>query len=278
MSISVFVVVLVAAVLNATWNAVVKGGSDKQLTTALVTIAGALIAAIILPFLPIPARASWPFLGASLFFQVAFFMLVARTYQVADMSLAYPLMRGMAPLVVTFVTVVALGESLSVAAGVGIALLCAGVLGMTGGIPRGSSARGVSLALLNAVVIAGYTMIDGAGVRRSGSPASYTLWLCLLTGVPFAVWVLRARRAAFTAYAARHWFVGLVGGVGTLASYGLALWAMTRAPIALVAALRETSILAAMMISVWLLGERVGLARILAACLIVVGAIVLRFA
>lgn len=278
MSISVFVVVLVAAVLNATWNAVVKGGSDKQLTTALVTIAGALIAAIILPFLPIPARASWPFLGASLFFQVAFFVLVARTYQVADMSLAYPLMRGMAPLVVTFVTVVALGESLSIAAGVGIALLCAGVLGMTGGIPRGGNARGVSLALLNAVVIAGYTMIDGAGVRRSGSPAAYTLWLCLLTGVPFAVWVLRARRAAFTAYAARHWFVGLVGGAGTLASYGLALWAMTRAPIALVAALRETSILVAMMISVWLLRERVGPVRILAACLIVAGAMVLRFA
>ena len=277
MSISVFAVVLAAAALNATWNAVVKGAPDKQLTTALVTVAAALIAVVVLPFLPIPARASWPFLGASVFFQVAFFVLVARTYQIADMSLAYPLMRGLAPLVVTCVTVIGLGESLSIAAGIGIALICAGVLGMTGGVRRGGDARGVWLALFNAVVIAGYTLIDGAGVRRSETPAAYTLWLCLLTGGPFAAWALLTRRAVFAAYAARHWQLGVIGGVGTLASYGLALWAMTRASVPVVAALRESSILFAMMISVWVLKEPVGSARIAAACLIAIGSMALRF-
>lgn len=126
-------------------------------------------------------------------------------------------------------------------------------------------------------MIAGYTLIDGAGVRRSETPAAYTLWLCLLTGVPFAAWALLTRRAVFAAYAARHWQLGVIGGVGTLASYGLALWAMTRASVPVVAALRESSILFAMMISVWVLKEPVGSARIAAACLIAIGSMALRF-
>jgi drug/metabolite transporter (DMT)-like permease len=134
----------------------------------------------------------------------------------------------------------------------------------------------VVLALLNAVVIATYTLIDGAGVRRSGAPAAYTLWIFLLTGGPLMAWALAARGRALRHYAAGNWRSGLVGGMGTIASYGLALWAMTVAPVAMVAALRETAILFGVAISRLVLKERVGPARITGACVIAAGAVALR--
>jgi uncharacterized membrane protein len=132
------------------------------------------------------------------------------------------------------------------------------------------------LALINAGVIACYTLIDGVGVRKSGAPVAYTLWVFLLTGIPLAAWALVARRAEFCAYVTRHWRLGVIGGVGTVASYGLALWAMTQAPIATVAALRETSILFGVVISAWVLKEHLTRVRIVAACVIAAGAMLLR--
>lgn len=146
---------------------------------------------------------------------------------------------------------------------------------MTGRIPKGKT--GAALALLNAAVIASYTIIDGLGVRSSGSPEAYTLWIFLLTGVPLAVWALSARRETFRRYSISNWHFGLIGGAGTVASYGLALWAMTMAPVAAIAALRETSILFGAAISGLVLKERVGPPRVAAACIIAAGAAVLRF-
>jgi drug/metabolite transporter (DMT)-like permease len=256
----------------------VKGGGDKRLTTVLVTTSSALIAAITLPALRPPDPASWPFILASALFQIVYFMLLARTYQVADMSQTYPLMRGAAPLLVAIVSALALGAHLAATMWVGVGIICLGILGMaTGG--RRDNRKGVAFALANAVVIAAYTLIDGMGVRRSGAPAAYTLWLFVVTGVPLAAWALRTRGStALVEYARRNWHFGLIGGAGSLASYGLALWAMTVAPIALVAALRETSILFGVIISGLLLKEHVGLARLAAACTIALGAAVLRLA
>jgi drug/metabolite transporter (DMT)-like permease len=141
---------------------------------------------------------------------------------------------------------------------------------------RPRQGEGVSLALLNAVVIAGYTLIDGAGVRRSGAPAAYTLWIFLLTGAALAAWALLARRQVLRPYITRNWRLGLIGGFGTVTSYGLALWAMTVAPVALVAALRETSILFATAISGFVLKEKLGPARIAGALIIAAGAAALR--
>jgi drug/metabolite transporter (DMT)-like permease len=278
MPIGVFAIVLFAAALHASWNAIVKGGGDKLLTTVLVTTSAALIGAITLPALRPPDAASWPFILASSLFQIVYFVLLARTYQVADMSQTYPLMRGTAPLLVALVSVLALGAHLTATMWVGVAIICLGILGMAAGARRGNR-KGVAFALANAVVIACYTMIDGLGVRRSGAPAAYTLWLFLCSGLPFAVWALRTRgRTAVVEYVRRNWHFGLIGGVGSLASYGLALWAMTVAPIAVVAALRETSILFGAIISGLLLKEPVGLARFAAACTIGLGAAVLRLA
>jgi drug/metabolite transporter (DMT)-like permease len=274
----VFAIVLFAATLHASWNAIVKGGGDKRLTTVLVTTSSALIAAITLPALRPPDPASWPFILASALFQIVYFMLLARTYQVADMSQTYPLMRGAAPLLVAIVSALALGAHLAATMWVGVGIICLGILGMaTGG--RRDNRKCVAFALANAVVIAAYTLIDGMGVRRSGAPAAYTLWLFVVTGVPLAAWALRTRGStALVEYARRNWHFGLIGGAGSLASYGLALWAMTVAPIALVAALRETSILFGVIISGLLLKEHVGLARLAAACTIALGAAVLRLA
>jgi drug/metabolite transporter (DMT)-like permease len=247
------------------------------LIVVLVTAAAATIAIVTLPWLQQPARASWPFILASSFFQIIYYVLLARTYHVADMSQAYPLMRGTAPLFLTIFSIFGLDTNLSTRMFIGVAVICAGILSMALGVRRGDRA-GIVLALLNAVVIAIYTTIDGIGVRRSGAPAAYTLWMFLVTGVPLTLWALGARRASLASYMRTNWRFGLVGGIGTVASYGLALWAMTQAPIAVVAALRETSILFGAVISGVLLKERLGPGRILAACTIALGAAVLRLA
>jgi drug/metabolite transporter (DMT)-like permease len=273
----VFEVVLSAALLHASWNAIVKAGADKLLSTIMVATAAAALSAILLPFLRMPALASWPFAVASVLFQIAYYLLVARTYQIADMSQAYPLMRGTAPLIVALVSVFRMGDALSPIAWVGVIGICLGIVSTAFGSSL-KDRRGLYFALLNALVIAGYTLIDGIGVRRSGAPAAYTLWMFLLTGLPLTLWAITARRSIFVPYLRRYWRLGIAGGIGTTASYGLALWAMTIAPVAVVAALRETSILFGTLIAGLVLKERIGVRRIISACIIAFSAAALRLA
>lgn len=273
----VFGTVLLAAAVHAGWNALIKGAVDTLLTTILVSAGAGLTAIAALPFMTRPAPASWPFLLASAVLQVAYYTLVAQAYRLADMSQSYPVMRGTAPLLVALASVLWLGESLSLAAWTGVGAICAGVLAMTAGNRRRTEG-GLKVALLNAVVIASYTLIDGAGVRRSGAPLAYTMWVFLLTAIPLTSWALAAKGAPFVAYARRYGHLGLLGGIGSIASYGAALWAMTLAPVPVIAALRETSILFGTAISALVLKERIGTARITAVGLIVLGALVLRLA
>jgi drug/metabolite transporter (DMT)-like permease len=274
---TVFSIILAAAALHATWNAIIKAGADRSLMTVTITGVAALIAAVVLPFAPPPARASWPFLAVSAVFSVTYYLLVAKTYRIADMSQTYPLMRGSAPVLVAIGSAAFTGDHLPLRAWGGIMVICVGILCMIGrkGFASGSGAR---LALLNAFVIAGYTLIDGIGVRRSGSALGYTLWIFLLTGLPLLAGAALREGASLRAFLARNWRAGIIGGVGTIASYGLALWAMTVAPVALVAALRETSTIFGTAISALVLKERVLPRRMVAAGLIVAGAAVLRVA
>ncbi|TWI65233.1 putative membrane protein [Pseudoduganella lurida] len=268
-------VVLLAALLHATWNALVKAGPDKLLSTVVVTSGAGLLAVPLLPFAGMPAPASWPWLAASAVCQVVYYRLLALAYRHGDMSQAYPLMRGTAPLLVVLASGPLLGEVPSAGQGVAIALICGGVLAMTLG--GGASRRSSAYALANAVCIAAYTLVDGIGVRASGAPAAYTLWLFVLTALGMLPGVAGTGRG-LAAYARRYWRTGLAGGCGTMASYGLALWAMTRAPVAMVAALRETSILFATLIALYVLRERVSGRRIAAAGLIACGAVAMRLA
>lgn len=278
MSPTVFAAVLLGAALHATWNSVIKGGADKLLTTVLVATASGLIGIAVLPFLPLPAKAAWPFIATSAVVQVLYFALVAGAYRATDMSQAYPLMRGLAPVLVAAFGVLFLHEHLAPVAWVGVGLISLGVFGMALAFRGRGSRKGTLLAVGNAGVIATYTLVDGAGVRVSGAPVAYAMWLFLLNAIPLLLWALVARRRALIAAARRDWRLGLVGGVGNLGSYGLALWAMTHAPVAMVAALRETSILFGMAIAGLVLGERIGPARIACALVIVAGAASLRLA
>ena len=248
----VIAAVLGAALLHATWNALVKGRAgqgDPLLPTVLVVAGGALASAVLLPFLAAPQPASWPFIAASSLTQTVYYLLLIATYQHGDMSHAYPLMRGSAPLLVAVFNGILLGEHLSGAQWLAVCLICGGVLAMllaartpAAQQPQGQR-RATLFALATACVIALYTMIDGAGVRRSGAPAAYTMWIFLLTGVAVLALAARGRMGALAALARARPLLLPVGGVSTLGSYGIALWAMTLAPVAAIAALRETSIL-----------------------------------
>lgn len=275
MTLTVFAVVLFAAAVHASWNALVKGGSDTMLTSALVASGATLVSLVAIIFLPLPAPASWPFVAVSAVLQATYFVLLGYAYRVADMSATYPLMRGTAPLLVAIVSAAFLNEPLVPLAWIGVAVISAGILSMALGT-RAGQGRGAVVALLNATVIAAYTLVDGEGVRRSGAPASYTLWIFFLTGLPLFAWAITARRARVRTYLAANWLRILIAGIGASSSYGLALWAMTSAPVAVVAALRETSIVFGMAISYFVLREKVTPMRVLGACTIAGGAIVLR--
>ncbi|MEP8539343.1 EamA family transporter [Enterobacter asburiae] len=277
MTITVFCILLFAALLHASWNAIVKAGTDKLYFAISVSGSATVIALVLLPFSPQPSAASWPFLIVSCALQVVYTVLVAKTYQVSDMSQTYPLMRGTAPLLVALIGVLALGDRLSWLAWSGIGVICLSILAMAMH-GRIRSRKGIGLALLNACFIAGYTLVDGTGVRLSDTALGYTLWTFFMNGFCLLSWAMVTRRREASGYLRLHWKKGLLGGVGTMGSYGLALWAMTQAPLAVVAALRETSILFGALIAFVLLKEKVAGLRIAAALGIAGGAILLRMA
>jgi drug/metabolite transporter (DMT)-like permease len=287
----VILAVLGAALLHATWNALAKGRAgqgDPLPSTILVVAGGALASALLLLAVPLgwlsaPAAASWPFIAASSLCQIAYYLLLIEAYRSGDMSHAYPLMRGSAPLLVALLNGFLTGERLSGAQWLALCLICGGVLAMVAA--RGpatqaaaSQRRATLFALATACVIALYTMIDGVGVRRSGAPAAYTMWIFLLNGTAVTAWAARTHWRALLRLAGARPLLLPIGGVSTLGSYGIALWAMTLAPVAAIAALRETSILFATAIAALVLRERVGRARLLAVALIACGAVAMRLA
>lgn len=280
MALDVMAVVLLSALLHAGWNALVRASTDKFLASLHVVGGAGAIAALLLPGLPLPAPASWPWLLASALIHVVYFTLVARAYQGAELGFAYPLMRGTAPALTALGAALLLGEPPTPGGWLGITLICAGVLTLAGPAWRGGASQpaAVAAALANAGVIALYTLVDGQGVRLAGHALSYTGWVFLLTAVPMLAWAGVRRGRTLLRPHPGAWRTPLLGGAGTLVAYSLVLWAMARAPIALVAALRETSIVFAALIGVLFLRERLGRQRLLAALLVCAGAVVLKLA
>lgn len=276
MSISAFLAVIFAAVLHASWNAVVKANADKQQITYLVAICSALIAIILIPFFKLPAVESWPYIFRSAGFSTVYFLLLARTYQLADMSQIYPIMRGSAPMIVAIAGTILLSETLTLSAWAGISIICVGILSTAIAVWHHNQKMAIILALLNAMVIATYTLNDGMGVRLSGAPISYNLWNSFFSGLPFLAWVLLRRRAEFLKFSAENWRLGFVGGMGAMSAYGLALWAMLETPIALVSALRETSIIFATMIAWYVFKEKIDRVRLFTIFAIFTGVIIIK--
>ena len=275
----VLLAVLGAALLHAGWNALLKRRGEPLPATVLVVAGAAGVAVVLLPFLPAPAPASWPFIAASSAVQTIYYLLLIATYRDGEVSHAYPLMRGVAPLLVALANGPLTGERLSGGQWGAMLLICGGVL-VQWLTARGATAQGArrttAFALLTAGVIAAYTLIDGRGVRLSGAPAAYTLWIFLLTGAAVCLCTVRGRARTLTAFARANPLVAPLGGLATVGSYGIALWAMTRAPVAAVAALRETSILFATAIAAFILRERIGRTRLAAVALIACGAVAMR--
>ena len=280
MTTEVMAVVLFSALLHASWNALVRSSADKFLSTLHIVCGAGAFAVVLLPGLPLPAPASWPYVVASGLIHVVYFTLVAHAYRGADLSFAYPLMRGTAPALSALAAAWLLGESPSLGGWLGIALICGGVLTLAGSAwrPGGGHLKALASALGNAGVIALYTLVDGLGARGSGHAFSYTAWVFLLTAGLMLGLALVLRGRQLLRPTASAWRNGLLGGAGTLGAYSLALWAMTQAPISAVAALRETSIVFAALIGVLFLKERLRQWRLAAVLLVCAGAAVLKLA
>jgi drug/metabolite transporter (DMT)-like permease len=274
----VALLVLLSALMHAGWNFVVKVSADRFLDYTGMAVAGAVVAACAIPWLPLPALPSWPWLATTVFIHVGYYLLLMRAYQHADLSIAYPLMRGSAPVLVALAAPLA-GDVLTSGLLLGIALVAAGIALPVGiGIQRGGVSRsGLGYGFATAGVIALYTIIDGIGARLSGSAVSYALWLFFLNAWLVLGVALWQRGRKVLVHLGRRWLFSLLGSILTMGSYIIVLWAMTAASIPAVAALRETSVIFAAALGTWLLKERMGRWRIAGAMLVALGAVVIRW-
>lgn len=275
----VFVAVLFAALCHAGWNAAVKRGLDPLATTVLISIGAALVGLVMLPFTGWPADAAWPWAVASVLIHIVYFAALIESYAAGDMGLVYPLARGSAPLMTAIGAAVWLKEYIGLLGWLGIAVLAAGVLLLS---LRGSrdlaklDRRAIGFALLTAVTICSYTLVDGVGARAAGNAHAYTAAIFAGIGVAMAIYALVRRGRGVFALMMQHWRLGAGGGVMQVTSYGIAIWAMTVAPIALVGALRETSVLFGAILAVVFLKEPLLMPRVAAALLIVAGLVMIR--
>ena len=270
--------VWLAALLHAAWNAALKAQPDTVLAALAVTGGAGLVGAAMLPFLDAPAAASRPFIAASGAIHTFYYLLLAWAYRHADFSHAYPLMRGCAPVLVALAGSLLAHEQLLAGQWAAIAIICAGSLVLTLGGAKRAGRGATPLALLAACLVAAYTLVDGIGVRHAGSPAAYTGWVLLLGALGATGVAWRRSSGRLPDFVWRHPKLVLMGGVATTGAYGIALWAMTLAPVAMVAALRETSIVFATAIAALLLRERMTRARVLGAAIIALGAAAMRLA
>ena len=270
--------VLLAALMHASWNALVKAKADSLVMMGVITAVSGAVALLALPFLPLPALESWPFIGLSVVLHTAYALFLLAAYAHGDLGQIYPIARGAAPAMVMMFSVLVLGEDLSAGVLAGVAVISAAVISLAfqGGVKVGEDPRPLLYALGTALFIAGYTVTDALGARLAGSAHSYTMWLFALYGVPVAAYAVWKRGWPGLRTAQLHWRAGLAGGVLSLCAYWLVIWALTLGPMAPVAALRETSVIFAAIISVVVLRERFGIWRLAAAGAVTVGVMIMR--
>ena len=271
--------VLFAAVLHACWNALVKIGGDRLMTTAMIALLSGVVALPFLPFVTPPAPASWPFLAGSVVVHMAYYYGISRMYETGDFSLVYPLARGLSPLLIAIFAAFFGGELLHDWQYLGVALVSTGIVSLMfgRGWPRGDHRASILFAGLTCLTIVGYTLFDGFGVRHSQSSLGYITWLFAIDGVPFFAFVLYRRRGALFAYVGKNWIVGLGASVMSASAYGIVIWALQTSAMAGVSSLRETSVIFAAAIGALFMGEPFGRWRILAAIMVAAGNVLIHF-
>jgi drug/metabolite transporter (DMT)-like permease len=267
--------VMCAAILHASWNAVLRGGSDQLWSMTLMMIAVAIVTAIALLFVPWPNAASWPYVIASAIIHTGYNLSLVRTYRSGDLGQTYPISRGSSPVLVALGAAAFAHETLTVASSIGIALVSAGILSLTF---QGKKIRAGILpaAFTTGVLIGAYTVVDGIGVRLSGNSAAYATSMFLLWSItmPPIYYVMRGKPPAYTT---TQTVMALTGGIVSILAYGIIIWAMQYDAMGVVSALRETSVVYAAIIGRLFLNERLTARRIISCLAIAMGAACLAY-
>lgn len=278
MSTIVFVAVISAAALHAVWNALAKGGHDKHLSMTAVALGHTPIALAILFFVPMPAPESWPYALFGMALHTGYQLLLMAAYRIGDLTQVYPIARGTAPLLVAGVSIVFLGVELAPLEILAVLTIAAGILSLSfvrqsDGLRNGKASL---LAFTTGCFIASYSLVDGSGARLSGTPFGFYAWVAIGNSVLFAAYIAIMKPGLLSSlHKAKQTFI--IGGSASFIAYALVIWSFTQAPIALVTALRETSIIFALFIGVFFLKERLNLAKVFSTFITLLGAALLRF-
>ena len=269
----VVLLVLLAAVLHACWNALVKIGGDRLMSTAMIAL---LSGAVILPFLPFvtpPASPSWPFIFGSVVIHFGYYYGLSRMYETGDFSLVYPLARGLSPLLVAILAALIGGEVLSGIQLLGVSLVSPGIASLMfgRGWPRGDHRTSILFAGFTCLTIAAYSLCDGFGVRRTQSSLGYIVWLFAIHSIPFVIFAWTRRKQLLVGYIRKHWRPWLARAAMSALAYGIVIWALGQSAMAGVVSLRETSVIFAAAIGALFMGESFGRWRVAAAVMVAVG-------
>jgi drug/metabolite transporter (DMT)-like permease len=268
--------VLCAAILHASWNAILRGSADRLLAVTVMSFATTAVAIPFALFLPLPLPASWPNLCLSSLLQVGYSVFLVIAYRHAELGQVYPIVRGCVPLLVTLGAALFAHEQLGIQSLAGIVLVSLGIMSLALG-KRGANAASVVAALATGFIIASYTVTDGVGARLAGSPYAYSTWLFLLYGIFMPLTFLAMRRRMAIELRSPEILKALAAGIVQLLTYGVVIWAFTLSPIGPVSALRETSIVFAAVIGRIFLGESFTIRRLVACIAISIGAICLGY-
>jgi len=277
MSTGVFLAVILAAALHAGWNAIIRFGDDKVQGMLLLSTTQGLMGLALALFVPWPNGETWLWLAASTVLHTSYKVFLTSAYRRGDLSRVYPIARGTAPMIVALSGALVLADVISVREYSGIFMLGAGIVMMAHGVfSAGESRKLLPFAFASALATAGYSLVDGVGARISGEATVFVAWVFFLDGCLFAVWALATCGRRVVPMRAGLWGIGTVAGAASYGAYWIVVWAMTVAPIALVVALRETSVLFAVAVGIYVFHERAEMEKLLAAGLIIAGIILMR--
>ncbi|MCE8021042.1 EamA family transporter [Halomonas sp. MCCC 1A11036] len=279
MSLEITLIVLLAAIFNASWNAIVKVGGDRIAVMAVITLCGSLVSACALPFVPFPHASSWPLLALAILIHTAYHFCLPIAYHYGDFGQVYPIARGSAPLLVTLGAAVFAGEVLSFLPLLGVLFLSVGVMSLAfdtrTGVTR--NPRAILLALGTGAFIASYTLVGGLGARQAGSALGFAVCLTIGNGLLTFLIALTWKFKAIKSIAYGNLIPAAIGGGMQVGAYWIVIWAMAYAPLGMVSSLRETSVLFAALISTFILKEGFGVWRFISSGLIACGIALTRY-
>jgi drug/metabolite transporter (DMT)-like permease len=277
MTLSVFLAVLAAAFLHASWNALIKTGASKQSAMLILSLGHALVGACVALWKGGLPTAALPWLFGSGLIHMCYQLFLSYAYEHGDLSRVYPIARGAAPMMVLVFSGLFLADSLERMELIGVLVLGCGILLMARSVfTSGESRKMLPYALGSAVATAGYSITDGMGARAAGDAVQYVGWLMMVSTVFYAPVALGLKGRGLLAAPPRAWGLGMIAALASFGAYAIAVWAMTVAPIALVAALRETSILFAVLIGWLAFGERMDRDKVVAIGVILTGVVLTR--